>query len=149
MTIEIRNDRSAPTLAPRKVQEAMLRGAAMHCPACGKGKIYRSFLSVAETCPNCSEELHHQRADDAPPYFTMFIVGHVIVAAVMFVEKAYAPELWVHGLIWTPLILLLSLFLLPRIKGALIGLQWALRMHGFGGASAADEIVAEPAPTRR
>lgn len=149
MTIEIRDDRAAPTLAPRSVQQAMLRGAAMHCPACGKGNIYRSYLSVVETCPSCREELHHQRADDAPPYFTMFIVGHIIVAAVMFVEKAYAPELWVHGLIWTPLILLLSLLLLPRIKGALIGLQWALRMHGFGGTSAADEIAAEPAPTRR
>lgn len=149
MTINIRDDRAPPTLAPRNVQEAMLRGARKCCPACGKGGIYQGFLSVAESCPSCREELHHQRADDAPPYFTMFIVGHIIVAAVMFVEKAYAPELWVHGLIWTPLILVLSLWLLPRIKGALIGLQWALRMHGFGGTSSADEIIAEPQPTRR
>ncbi len=149
MTIEILNDDAGPALAPRNVPEAMIRGARQRCPACGTGSIYRGFLSVAESCPSCGEELHHQRADDAPPYFTMFIVGHVIVAAVMFVEKAYAPDLWVHGLIWTPLILVLSLMLLPRIKGALIGLQWALRMHGFGGTADADDIVAEPAPTRR
>lgn len=149
MTIENR-DTSAPPAAPeRNVQTAMLRGVAMRCPACGEGKIYRKFLSVAETCPSCHEELHHQRADDAPPYFTMLIVGHIIVAAVMYVEKAFAPELWVHGLIWTPAILALSLFLLPRIKGALIGMQWALKMHGFGGVAAADEVAPEPVPSRR
>ena len=142
MTIEIRNSAVPLPPAPRRVPDAMLRGAAMRCPACGEGKLYKGFLAVADRCPSCGEELHHQRADDAPPYFTMFIVGHVVVALVMAVEKAYAPELWVHALLWTPLILVLSLMLLPRIKGALIGLQWALRMHGFGGA----EPEAEPAP---
>lgn len=155
MTIHILDDAAPQNLAPpyafaqRSVPEAMLRGAAMHCPACGQGKIYHGFLKVAATCPSCHEELHHQRADDAPPYFTMFIVGHIIVAAVMVVEKVYAPELWVHGMIWTPLILALSLLLLPRIKGALIGLQWALRMHGFGGVAPSDDVVAEPTATNR
>lgn len=144
MTIEIRDTATPPPLAPRRVPEAMLRGAAMRCPACGQGKMYNGYLKVAEQCPSCGEELHHQRADDAPPYFTMFIVGHIVVAAVMTVEKAFAPELWVHGLLWTPLILALSLLLLPRIKGALVGVQWALRMHGFGGA---ETVEPEPAPT--
>jgi uncharacterized protein (DUF983 family) len=26
----------------------------------------------------------------------------------------------------------LSLYLLPRLKGAIVGFQWAKRMHGFG-----------------
>lgn len=149
MTIEIRNNAAAAPARERNVQQAMLRGARQRCPACGEGRIFDRFLSVSGSCPSCGEELHHQRADDAPPYFTMFIVGHIIVAAVMYVEKAYAPELWVHGLIWTPSILVLSLWLLPRVKGALIGLQWALRMHGFGGPAAADEVAVEPIPTRR
>jgi uncharacterized protein (DUF983 family) len=79
--------------------------------------------------------LHHQRADDAPPYFTMVIVAHVVVAGVLMLEKTYAPPSWVHMAIWLPLVVILSLFLLPRVKGALIGLQWALRMHGFGGTT--------------
>jgi uncharacterized protein (DUF983 family) len=133
MTIEIATSAEAPRLAPRSLPEAMRRGASQRCPACGKGAIYRSFLKVADSCPSCGEELHHHRADDAPPYFTIFIVGHIVVAAVMYVEKAFAPELWVHALLWIPLISVLSLLLLPRIKGVLIGLQWALRMHGFGG----------------
>lgn len=120
--------------AQRDTQQAVLRGLKCRCPACGTGALYKSYLKVADTCPSCGEELHHQRADDAPPYFTMLITGHIIVAGVMAVEEAYSPPLWVHMSIWTPLLLALTLFLLPRIKGALVGLQWALRMHGFGGS---------------
>jgi uncharacterized protein (DUF983 family) len=118
----------------RSTTDAMFRGARLLCPACGKGALFKSFLKVADTCPSCGEELHHQRADDAPAYFTMFITGHIVVALVLIVETNFAPPLWVHALLWTPLLLILSLVLLPRIKGALVGLQWAQRMHGFGSS---------------
>jgi uncharacterized protein (DUF983 family) len=124
----------------RSTADAMLRGARQRCPACGEGALFKSYLKVADTCPACGEELHHQRADDLPAYFTMFIVGHIVVGLVMMVESAYAPELWVHALIWPPLLLVLSLVLLPRIKGAAIGLQWAQRMHGFGREAAAPAV---------
>lgn len=127
----------------RDTYKAVMRGFGQHCPACGKGDIYGAFLKVADTCPACREELHHQRADDAPPYFTMLITGHVIVGALMTVETTYAPPLWVHALIWGPLVVLMSLWLLPRIKGALIGYQWALGMHGFGGTGDEVEIAPE------
>jgi uncharacterized protein (DUF983 family) len=94
--------------------------------------MYGRYLKVEHACAVCGTELHHQRADDAPPYFTMFIVAHVVVAGLLYVEKKYHPEQWVHLIIWLPMTALLSLWLLPRIKGALIGLQWAWRMHGFG-----------------
>jgi uncharacterized protein (DUF983 family) len=87
---------------------------------------------VREACPGCGEALHHHRADDAPAYFTILIVGHVIVGAVLPVERAFAPPLWLHALLWGPLTLALTLVLLPRIKGAVVALQWALCMHGFG-----------------
>ena len=104
----------------------------MHkCPACGTGALYWRFLKVADACPKCGEELHHHRADDAPPYFTIVIVGHIVVGLVLAVEMAYRPPLWVHAALWMPLTVILALVLLPSIKGALIGLQWALRMHGF------------------
>lgn len=83
--------------------------------------------------------MHHHRADDAPPYFTMLIVGHIVVGGVLALEQTYAPDSWVHGLIWLPLTLALSLWFLPRVKGAVVGLQWALRMHGFGGAPENEE----------
>jgi uncharacterized protein (DUF983 family) len=135
------NDPAAPS-NDRKAVEAVLRGLSCRCPACGTGPIYNGYLKVAESCAACGEELHHQRADDAPPYFTMFIVAHIVVGGILMLEQSYAPETWIHLVIWLPMTLILSLWLLPRVKGGLIGLQWALRMHGFGGADEA----AEPPP---
>ena len=131
--IEIQNPAEPAALPPRATGEAMLRGFRHTCPACGAGALYKSYLKVADACPACGEELHHQRADDAPPYFTILIVGHIIGAGVLMLEQAYHPETWVHYLIWLPLLLGMSLWILPRVKGALVGLQWAFRMHGFGG----------------
>jgi uncharacterized protein (DUF983 family) len=118
---------------PRPLFDALWRGFRQLCPACGKGALYGRYLKVSDTCPACGEELHHHRADDAPPYFTILIVGHVIVGGVLLLETELAPATWVHYVIWLPLLLIMTLWLLPRVKGALIGLQWALRMHGFGG----------------
>ena len=119
----------------RKILPSILCGLAHRCPACGVGHLYAKYLKVADQCPVCEEPLHHHRADDAPPYFTIFVVGHLIVGGVLALEQAYAPEAWVHAVIWVPLTLMLSLLMLPRIKGALVGLQWALGMHGFARGS--------------
>lgn len=93
--------------------------------------MFTSFLKVADTCDSCSAELHHHQAHDAPPYFTIFIVGHIVVPLVWVVEKAWRPEIWMHLALWTPLTLGLTFALMPMVKGAVVGLQWALRMHGF------------------
>ena len=74
----------------------------------------------------------------------MLIVGHVVVGGALTLERLMAPSEIVHMLIWVPLTLALSLLLLPVVKGALIGLQWALRMHGFGIGP--DPAAAEPMP---
>ncbi len=89
------------------------------------------YLKVRDACGDCGVELHHQRADDAPPYFTILIVGHLILPGALLLERAAHPPIWVHYSIWMPLTLGLTLALLPRVKGALVGLQWALRMGGF------------------
>ena len=132
----------------RDIWMSLKRGWRQKCPACGTSPLYKSYLKVNDVCPGCQEELHHQRADDAPPYFTMMITGHIIVGGILAAEKMYAPETWVHLVIWLPLLVLLSLWLLPRVKGALIGYQWACRMHGFGGSEVegADIAPTIPAP---
>lgn len=135
MPIEFNAPQPASMEPKRSVSNAMIRGTRLRCPACGEGSLYRAYLKVADACPQCGEDLHHQRADDAPPYFTMVIVGHVVIAGVLLLEKAFAPPSWVHLSLWLPLTVILSLWLLPHVKGALVGLQWALRMHGFGGAT--------------
>lgn len=125
----------AITLAksPRSVWQAMGKGARHKCPSCGEGAIFRKFLKISDTCGHCGEELHHHRADDAPPYFTIFIVGHIIVPLVLWVEMNYHPDMTMQIIVWSILTLVLSLITLPIVKGAVVGLQWALRMHGFGG----------------
>ena len=90
------------------------------------------YLKVRVACAECGQELHHQRADDAPPYFTILITGHLVVGGALILEQVYHPPAWLHFSIWLPLTLGLTLALLPRVKGALVGIQWALRMHGFG-----------------
>ncbi len=128
---------------PRDLARSLVRGWGGRCPHCGEGRLFSAFLKVADHCPACQEELHHHRADDAPPYFTIFVVGHIVVAGILAVERAWRPDMWIHAAIWMPLTLALSLLLLPRFKGAMVGLQWALRMHGFGGP---DSVEAPPAP---
>jgi uncharacterized protein (DUF983 family) len=139
-------EHGAASPAPRDVLRALWRGFALRCPNCARGQLFRSYLKVADQCSSCGEELHHQRADDAPPYFTIVVVGHVIVGGVLALERAFSPATWVHAVIWLPLTLLCSLLLLPRVKGAIVGLQWALRMHGFGGT--ADQLDPPPAPRK-
>ncbi len=119
----------------RDAWRAMRRGFMGNCPACGDGKLFSRYLKVNDACPVCHEEMHHQRADDAPPYFTILVVGHVVGAAMLAVEESYDNlPLWLHIAVWPLLSLVLCLTLLPRFKGALIGLQWANRMHGFATA---------------
>ncbi len=124
---------SKPDDAKRPVATAMRRGLFGRCPRCGAGRIYRAYLKIADNCTACGEPLHHHRADDAPPYVTILIVGHIVVGLMLLVETSTddAP-LWIQMAIWPALAVLLSLWLLPSIKGALIGYQWALKMHGFG-----------------
>lgn len=129
---ELSDPHQSVEVAARDIWLSLRRGLTKRCPNCGKGKLFRAYLKVNDTCPNCGEELFHHRADDAPPYFTILIVGHVVGASMLLVEET-APTLpiWLHILVWPSLTLLLCLTLLPIVKGALVALQWALRMHGF------------------
>jgi len=115
----------------RAIGPAIIKGFRMRCPACGEGRLYCGYLKVNEHCPHCGEELWHHRADDAPPYMVITIVGHIVVPLLLAVEMALHPALWIHLSIWLPMTLILSIVLLPPVKGALIGFQWAMRMHGF------------------
>jgi uncharacterized protein (DUF983 family) len=121
----------------------MLRGLRGRCPHCGEGRLFARYLKIADHCPACGEALHHHRADDAPPYFTILIAGHVIVPLLLAFEIAVKPPLWLHAAIWLPVTTLLCLALLPRVKGAIVGLQWALYMHGFDPDAEEESSFAE------
>ena len=115
----------------RPWKPAVLRGWQGHCPNCGTGAIFSGYLKVNATCPNCNEALHHHRADDGPAYMTILIVGHVMAPLFLFVFTHYRPTPLVLATIFSVGTIMLSLYLLPRLKGALVALQWAKRIHGF------------------
>lgn len=115
--------------APVDFWTAVRRGWRGRCPRCGEGSLFSSFLKMRSHCPACSLTLEPFRADDAPAYFTIFAVGHIVVPLVLAFEKyASEPPLWIHAAIWLPLSVVLALFLLPRIKGAVIATLWTHRL---------------------
>ena len=118
---------------------SMRRGAFGRCPNCGEGRLFRSFLKVAERCEACGTEYHHHRADDLPAYIVIVIVGHVVVGGLLSAESHSDWPIWVHAVLWPVLTVVLTLLLLPPVKGAIVGQQWALRMHGFAAQPDGDE----------
>jgi len=119
----------------RAVKPAMWNGWRRKCPSCGNGPLLNGYLNVRDACQVCREELHHQRADDGPAYLTILIVGHLMAPLLLIVFEAWRPEPLVLFTIFAIGTVALSLYLLPRLKGAMIGLQWAKRMHGFADSA--------------
>ena len=114
------------------VPMALQRGLRCRCPACGEGRLFGRFLKVAPACPACGEELHHHRADDLPAYVVIVIVCHIIGAGILFTEMRYSIPILYQAIVWPLLTVVLSLVMLQPTKGAVVGLQYALGMHGFG-----------------
>ena len=96
--------------------------------------MFGAFLKVADRCEACATELHHHRADDLPPYLVILIVGHIVGWAIFTAEIKFEMPLWLQLALWPALGLILCLVLLQPVKGAVVGLQYALGMHGFGTA---------------
>ncbi len=118
----------------RPLREAVKRGLLGRCPACGRGRLFSAYLKLNTTCKVCGEDLSHARADDAPAYLTMLIVCHLVIAGVLISDDAWpGASLVTTSLIWLTVAAVGSLLLLPRMKGAVVGQQWAMCMHGFGG----------------
>lgn len=116
----------------RHAGQAMRRGAAGRCPSCGDGRLFTGYLRVKDECPSCATELHHHRADDGPAYVTILIVSHLATVVMLAMFTMYRPSTTVMLTVLCGGTLVLSLLMLPRIKGAWVGFQWAKRMHGFG-----------------
>lgn len=120
----------SPSGANRSVSTAMKRGFCLSCPACGESRIFRGYLKVVERCRRCQQSLGHIRADDLPPYLTIFVVGHIVVPLLLLAEQKWAWSMTTQMLVWPLVTLALTLLLLRPIKGAVLGLMWALKIRG-------------------
>ena len=139
-----------PEPEPRAAWQAISRGLRGRCPSCGKGRLFRGYLTPVAACAVCGEDLSHQRSDDFGPYLTMVVVGHVVVPALLAVMLATVISPYAILAVALPGTAILAFALLRPIKGAIIGLQWALRMHGFdghGNADAPEAVVSYPKAT--
>lgn len=116
----------------RPLGPALRLGWARKCPNCGTGRMLKGYLKVAYACPDCHEPLHHHRADDGPAYLTILVVGKLAMLLYVAVYMMWQPSPVVMIALCWAVALVLALYMLPRIKGALVALQWAQRMHGFG-----------------
>jgi uncharacterized protein (DUF983 family) len=117
--------------AKRDVWASIKRGFRGRCPRCGEGKLFRAFLKVDNNCSVCGLDFTPHRADDLPAYLVIVIVGHIVVPTALLIETNYSPPVALQLAIYLPFTLVASLLLLQPVKGAVVGMQWALRMHGF------------------
>ncbi len=99
-------------------------GLSGRCPQCGEGKLFDGFLALRQHCDACGLDYSFADAGDGPAVFVMFIAGFIVVGTALIVEVKYAPPLWLHAVLWIPLILLVTLGPLRLIKGLLIALQF-------------------------
>ena len=129
MSVEIDDEASEPA---RSVPRAMLRGFLCRCPNCSEGAMFAGYLSVAPECGHCGEDLSGEEAHDFPPYVTIFIVGHVVVTLLMIALRHTDWSMATHLVLWSAVTVAMCLALMRPVKGAVVGLQWALGMAGFG-----------------
>jgi len=145
----MQSDPTTPPLSlfvPRST--AILRGLTNRCPNCGKGRLFKSYLKVNETCTHCREELNHHRSDDLPAYLTVAILGHILVSVVVWLELSYDNiSYWLYGAVGIPLTLILTLSLLHFIKGAVVCWEWSMGMQGFQAAKLRRDANKPPPPT--
>ena len=112
---------------PPSFSEGFVRGLRGKCPHCGEGRLFWKYLKVSPTCEACNHNLAQYPADDGPAYFTILIVGHLLVAPLLFFPIIWqAPAMYILPATLIPLCVL-TLLLLPRVKGAFIGV-----MHHLG-----------------
>ncbi|WP_424969540.1 DUF983 domain-containing protein [Dinoroseobacter sp. S76] len=118
----------------RELRPSLIRGWRRRCPNCGSGPMMRSYLQVRESCPVCGQQLNGHRADDGPAYLTILVVGHLMAPLLHWYFVTLRPDPLNIIAVFSVGCVALSLYLLPRLKGAMVGYQWAKRMYGFAGS---------------
>lgn len=103
----------------------LLAGLKGRCPNCGEGRLFSGFLTVAPACDHCGYNLAKADSGDGPAVFVILIAGFLCAFAMLFVEMAYKPPIWVHLVVFLPLTLAVCIGLLRPLKGVLLAAQFA------------------------
>ena len=105
------------------------------CPRCGKGRLFTGPLKVRQACEVCGLDLSAQDAGDGPAVFAILFLGMLVVGLAALVEIKFSPPIWVHLLLWAPLILIGAIVMLRPLKAGLIALQYRHRRLGTSSLS--------------
>jgi uncharacterized protein (DUF983 family) len=116
------NDPSELTLGT-----VLVRGLRGRCPRCGVGSVFDGYLKVADQCDHCRLQLHGHDSGDAAVVPAILLIGSLVVGLAIYVELTFMPPLWLHVVIWAPVILVMTGLLLPLLKGLGIALQFRYR----------------------
>ncbi len=127
---DVRNEFETPH-ADRPAWPAIRKGVAGTCPRCGEGALFESYLKLNATCAHCREDLSHARADDGPAYLSILVTAKVMGTAMLATYEAFQPPAWVMATVFSIGVVAMALYLLPKFKGMIVGIQWAKRMNGF------------------
>jgi uncharacterized protein (DUF983 family) len=103
-------------------------GLCRRCPVCGTSGMFQGYLKISDRCATCHLDFDQIRSDDAPAYFTIAIVGHVLLPIISYVEYRYSPSLMTHLIAWPPLITGMTLGLLPYLKGLMMAVMWLAKV---------------------
>ncbi len=112
------------------LRDAMWRGVQGRCPACGKGRLFASYLKQVDRCAACDEPLGHIRSDDGAPWLTILVVGHIVLPVILMVEHHVQWPTWLAMTVWPLFALALVLAVLPRAKGLLLSIIWSTNAPG-------------------
>ena len=99
-------------------------GLLCRCPHCGKGRLFQGFLKVRPSCEVCGFDLAKIETGDGPATFIMQIAGFIVAFTALYVEIAYRPPMWLHLIVWIPLVAVLALALMRPGKGLMTALQY-------------------------
>jgi uncharacterized protein (DUF983 family) len=116
--------RRAMTQVSTTPPNPILAGLAGRCPQCGKGKMFAGFLGLKPACEACGLDYSFADAGDGPAVFVILFAGFVVVGAALVTEMLYQPPIWLHAVLWLPLILITTILPLRLMKGVLIALQY-------------------------
>ncbi len=114
----------------RDWKQALRRGLAQRCPSCGQKTLYQRYLKLVPHCPTCGLDTGEYRTDDAPAYLTLFLAAHILAPVALTVDQWVSVSFSIMLVIWIPVMVGLCLWLLPRIKGGVLAIQWANRIKG-------------------
>ncbi len=114
-------------MSAHDVWTGITRGFRRRCPQCGQGPLLQAYLKVVSPCPDCGHDNAQYPSDDAPPYFTILIAGHVLITPLVVAPFVWTLPPWAVLAVALPVSAALTLWLLPRVKGAVIGTHWAIR----------------------